>query len=172
MDILLGPEMRSTGEVMGMDRTMGLAFAKSQIAAGNRLPMKGAIFLSLNDRDKSQMHDVASGLHGLGFRFIATRGTAAALREAGIPVEEVSKVGEGRPNVLDRIINGDIDWIINTPLGLDAKEDEKAIRRAALERGMPTMTTLAAARAGVAAIAEMRVNTPQLFSIQEYHGQA
>ena len=172
VDILLGPEMRSTGEVMGMDRTMGLAFAKSQIAAGNRLPMKGAIFLSLNDRDKSQMHDVASGLHGLGFRFIATRGTAAALRAAGIPVEEVSKVGEGRPNVLDRIINGDIDWIINTPLGLDAKEDEKAIRRAALERGMPTMTTLAAARAGVAAIAEMRVNTPQLFSIQEYHGQA
>ncbi len=171
VDILLGPEMRSTGEVMGIDQNMGLAFAKSQIAAGTRLPMKGTIFLSLNKNDQGHMDDVARGLHALGLRLVATQGTAACLRALGIPVEEVAKLNEGRPNILDRIINGEIDWIINTPLGGDAKEDDRALRRAALERAVPTMTTLAAARAGVAAIGAMRVHDPQLFSLQEYHGQ-
>jgi carbamoyl-phosphate synthase large subunit len=171
VDILLGPEMRSTGEVMGIDQNMGLAFAKSQIAAGTRLPMKGTIFLSLNKNDQKNMDDVARGLHALGFKCVATQGTAARLRALDIPVEEVAKLNEGRPNILDRIINGEIDWIINTPLGVDAKEDDRALRRAALERGVPTMTTLAAARAGVAAIGALRVQDPQLLSLQEYHAQ-
>ena len=169
VDILLGPEMRGTGEVMGIDADMGMAFAKSQVAAGNKLPMKGTVFLSVNDRDKEKLSDVAEALHGLGFHFVATSGTAACLRKWNIPVEEVYKVGEGRPNIVDRIINGDIAWIINTPLGMDTKEDERAIRRTALERNLPTMTTLAAVRAGVAAIARMRVSEPQLRSLQEYH---
>jgi len=171
VDILLGPEMRSTGEVMGIDQNMGLAFAKSQIAAGTRLPMKGTIFLSLNKNDQKNMDDVAAGLHALGFRLVATEGTAARVRALGIPVESVAKINEGRPNILDRVINGEIDWIINTPLGIDAKEDDRALRRAALERAVPTMTTLAAARAGVAAIGAMRVKDPQLLSLQEYHAQ-
>ena len=169
VDILLGPEMRSTGEVMGIDMTMGMAFAKSQIAAGNKLPSKGKVFLSLNERDKKNMEDVALALHRLGFKFIATHGTAVCLRALNIPVEEVHKVGEGRPNIVDLIINGDVDWIINTPLGVDSKADEMAIRRTALERGLPTMTTLAAARAGVAAIEAMRVSEPTLLTLQEYH---
>jgi carbamoyl-phosphate synthase large subunit len=164
VDILLGPEMRSTGEVMGMNATMGMAFAKSQIAAGNKLPTKGSVFISVNDRDKEKMDDVALALHGLGFRFFATHGTASRLQQMNIPVQEVYKVGEGRPNIVDIIINGEVDWIINTPLGLDAKSDERAIRRTALERGLPTMTTLAAARAGVAAIQSMRVEEPSLLS--------
>ncbi len=169
VDILLGPEMRSTGEVMGIDHSMGLAFAKSQIAAGNKLPMKGRVFLSVNDNDKGKMDDVVHDLHQLGFRFLATAGTAKRLEELNIPVEVVSKVGESRPNIVDIIINGGVDWIINTPLGVDSKADERAIRRTALERCLPTMTTLAAARAGVAAIAAMRVNEPALLSLQEYH---
>ncbi len=169
VDILLGPEMRSTGEVMGIDMTMGMAFAKSQIAAGNKLPTKGKVFLSLNARDKKNMEDVAQSLHRLGFKVVATHGTAECLRSLNIPVEEVHKVGEGRPNIVDLIINGDVDWIINTPLGVDSKADEMAIRRTALERGLPTMTTLAAARAGVAAIEAMRVTEPTLLSLQEYH---
>ncbi len=107
----------------------------------------------------------------MGFRFLATRGTAAKLRALDIPVEEVFKVGEGRPNIVDLIINGDVSWIINTPLGMDSKADERSIRRTALERGLPIMTTLAAARAGIAAIEAMRVNEPLLLSLQEYHKQ-
>ncbi len=169
VDILLGPEMRSTGEVMGIDASMGMAFAKSQIAAGNHLPLKGTVFLSVNDRDKDKVADVAQALHDLGFKFMATAGTAARLRMLDIPVKEVHKVGEGRPNIIDRIINGDVDWIINTPLGMEAKTDEMTIRRTALERHLPTMTTLAAARAGVAAIEAMRTTEPVLLSLQEYH---
>ncbi len=171
VDILLGPEMRSTGEVMGIDADMGMAFAKSQIAAGNRLPAKGTVFLSVNDRDKEKVADVAVALRRLGFEIVATHGTAACLRTLSIPVTETCKVGEGRPNIVDRIINGDIDWIINTPVGMDAVEDERAIRRTALERNLPTMTTLAAARAGIAAIERLRVSEPQLLSLQEYHGR-
>jgi carbamoyl-phosphate synthase large subunit len=107
VDILLGPEMRSTGEVMGIDQNMGLAFAKSQIAAGTSLPMKGTIFISLNKNDQKNMGDVVQGLHELGFKFVATQGTAARLRAFGIPVEEVAKLSEGRPNIRDRIINGE-----------------------------------------------------------------
>ncbi|GMV98919.1 MAG: carbamoyl-phosphate synthase large chain [Candidatus Hydrogenedentota bacterium] len=169
VDILLGPEMRSTGEVMGIDRSMGLAFAKSQIAAGNQVPMEGTVFLSLNDRDKAKMDDLGKQLIELGFRIVATQGTADCLKAQGLPVDTVYKVGEARPNVVDLMINGEIDWIINTPLGVASKYDEQAIRRNALERGLPTMTTLAAARASVKAIRELRAGKTEVRSLQEYH---
>ncbi len=172
VDILLGPEMRSTGEVMGIDATMGLAFAKSQIAAGNTLPTKGTVFLSLKRQHPGEEEEIARGLGALGFRILATEGTAARLAALGIAAEEVAKVGESRPNILDRIINGDVDWIVNTPLGGDAKEDEKALRRAAIERGIPIMTTLAAARAGLAGIKALRESTAHVLSLQEYHAGA
>jgi carbamoyl-phosphate synthase large subunit len=172
VDILLGPEMRSTGEVMGIDKSMGLAFAKSQIAAGNRIPLGGTVFLSLNDRDKQQMGPLARDLVGLGFRLLCTRGTASLLRDQGIEVGEVLKVGEGRPHVADHIINGDVQWIINTPMGVDSMQDERAIRRTALERNLPTMTTLAAAKAAVMAIRALREGDMAVRSIQEYHGTA
>ena len=172
VDILLGPEMRSTGEVMGIDATMGLAYAKSQIAAGNTLPTKGTVFLSLKRQHPGEEEEIARSLGALGFRILATEGTAARLAALGIAAEEVAKVGESRPNILDRIINGDVDWIVNTPLGGDAKEDERAIRRAAIERGIPIMTTLAAARAGLAGIKALRESTAHVLSLQEYHAGA
>jgi len=169
VDILLGPEMRSTGEVMGMDKNMGLSFAKSQMAAGSKLPTEGTVFLSLNRRDKEKMGSLGQDLHELGFKIIATEGTAAALRSQGVPAESIFKVGEGRPNIVDRIINGEVDWIINTPLGAESKYDERAIRRNAIENNIPIMTTLAAARASVQAIRALREGTPAVLSLQEYH---
>jgi carbamoyl-phosphate synthase large subunit len=148
---------------------MGLAFAKSQIAAGNHLPLQGTVFLSLNHRDKMKAGPLGRDLAELGFKFIATRGTADILIENGIEVEVVYKVGEGRPNVVDKIINGQVDWIINTPLGAASKFDERAIRRTALEHGLPTMTTLAAAQAGVQAVRALKSGAPNIKSLQEYH---
>jgi carbamoyl-phosphate synthase large subunit len=171
VDILLGPEMRSTGEVMGIDHSMGVAYAKSQIAAGNRIPEKGTVFLSLNDRDKETMGDLGQQLIDLGFRIIATHGTAGHLRAQGVEVEPVYKVGEGRPNIVDRMINGDVDWIINTPLGSASKFDEVAIRRTALERALPTMTTLAAARAALLGLRGMREGEAVVRPLQEYHAE-
>ncbi len=172
VDILLGPEMRSTGEVMGIDYTMGMAFNKSQIAAGNRLPSGGTVFISLNDRDKRKMGTIGKDLAALGFNLIATEGTAALLREQGIEVERVFKVGERRPHIVDRMINGDVHWVINTPLGEESMYDEKAIRRSALERGITHMTTLAAARAAVMALKAERDGKMTVRSLQEYHADA
>ncbi|HOJ33645.1 MAG TPA: carbamoyl-phosphate synthase large subunit [Candidatus Hydrogenedentes bacterium] len=169
VDIVLGPEMRSTGEVMGIDWNMGLAYAKSQIAAGNRIPQKGAVFLSLNDRDKNHAPSIGKDLSELGFRILATQGTAKVLQEKGIAVEKVYKVGENRPHIVDRMINGEVDWVINTPLGGEAKVDEKVIRRTAIERGIPIMTTVSAARAGIAAIKAMKENSLSVLSLQEHY---
>ena len=169
VDILLGPEMRSTGEVMGIDATMGLAFAKSQIAAANRVPMSGTVFLSLNDRDKKKMGTIGKDLVDLGFRLVATRGTAACLQEQGIDAEVIFKVEEGRPHVVDHMINGEIQWVINTPLGSTSKTDERAIRRTAIERSLPIMTTLAAARAAILGIRALRDGATSVRSLQEYH---
>jgi carbamoyl-phosphate synthase large subunit len=169
VDILLGPEMRSTGEVMGIDRNMGIAFAKSQTAAGNPIPTTGVVFLSLNDRDKAKMGTLGKDLADLGFRLMATKGTAQALWQQGIDVETVYKVGESRPHVVDKMINGKVDWIINTPLGGEAIQDERAIRRTAIERGLPIMTTLAAARAAVLGLRALRESPASIISLQEYH---
>ncbi len=169
VDIVLGPEMRSTGEVMGIDKNMGLAYAKSQIGGGNSIPLQGTIFISLSDHDKKYLGSLARDLQELGFKFIATKGTANILREQGIDVAEVFKVGEGRPNVLDCLINGYIDWIINTPRGKLSKDDEVIIRRKAIENNIPTMTTLAAAKAAVQALREMKKGTMGVLSLQEHH---
>src|SRR3984893_2776815 len=132
VDTILGPEMRSTGEVMGISTSYGLAFAKAQLAAGQRLPRKGTVFMSVNDRDKTQVGPLGKELQALGFKLLATRGTAAALADFEVQAQEVFKVNEGRPNIVDLVKTGKIDLIINTPLGRESFYDEKSIRRAAI----------------------------------------
>ncbi|MGH9542532.1 MAG: carbamoyl-phosphate synthase large subunit [Terriglobales bacterium] len=169
-DPVLGPEMHSTGEVMGIAPTLGEAFAKAQLGAGLRLPREGTAFLSVRDRDKPKAVELARHLHKLGFSLIATRGTAAALRAAGLPVEPVYKVKEGRPNVVDFIKGGKIGLIINTPIGMEPYFDEKAIRRAAVNYRVPAISTISAAQAAVEAIAALRAQPqPQVQSLQEMH---
>lgn len=156
VDTLLGPEMRSTGEGMGSGATFGEAFAKAQLGCWHSLPMEGTAFLSVNDNDKTNMIDIARGLADLGFQLFATSGTAATLQAMGLDVKPMYKVNEGRPNTVDYIKNGDIDLIINTPLGKSSFFDELAIRRTALNYGIPCVTTLSGAAAVVQAIRSMR----------------
>lgn len=153
VDIILGPEMRSTGEVMGVDATFPLAFAKSQMAANSALPgpEAGTVFLSVAQRDKPDLVGIARALHELGYRLIATRGTRAVLRAAGVPVDEVFKLQEGRPNLIDKLKNKEISLVINTPSGRGARTDEGRIRAAAVLNGVTCLTTLAAAQAAVEA---------------------
>ena len=151
VDILLGPEMRSTGEVMGIDDSFPMAFAKSQMAASSALPMSGTIFLSVADRDKPEATEVARALTGMGYEVLSTRGTATALRSAGVPVREVPKIQEGRPNLIDYMKNGKVALVINTPSGKGARSDEGRIRAAAVAHGVTCITTLAAAQAAVEA---------------------
>src|SRR5512140_2078245 len=152
VDTILGPEMRSTGEVMGRDRSFGLAFLKAAAGAGIRLPESGTVFCSVHDGDKEALLPIARELASLGFRLYATAGTAAFLSAAGLVATPVLKVNEGRPNVVDRMINGEIQLVVNTPLGKDSFFDEVAIRRNALERDIPCLTTLTAAAAALEAI--------------------
>jgi carbamoyl-phosphate synthase large subunit len=151
VDILLGPEMRSTGEVMGIDDTFPMAFAKSQLAANSALPLTGNIFISVADRDKVEAVGIARDLSALGYRLLATRGTARALRSAGVAVDEVPKLQEGRPNLIDHMKNRQIALVINTPSGRGARTDEGKIRAEAVANGVTCITTLAAAQAAVAA---------------------
>ena len=153
VDVLLGPEMKSTGEVMGLDRTFAAAFAKAQIAAGNALPLGGTVFISVKDSDKPAAARLAGDLVGLGFKLLASRGTAAYLRDHDIPVGEVNKVLEGRPHIVDAIANDDVALIINTTEGAQAIRDSYTLRRAALTQHVPYYTTTAGARAVVKAIA-------------------
>jgi carbamoyl-phosphate synthase large subunit len=148
-DISLGPEMKSTGEVMGIDHDLGLAYAKSQMAAPPPLPKSGNVFVSVQDSDKTSVVSVVRDFVTLGFGIIATSGTAAALEAARVPVTRVYKIREGRPNVLDRVKNGDISFIINSPSGKIPREDEITIRNAAIAQKIPIMTTLRAAQASV-----------------------
>ncbi len=171
VDTILGPEMKSTGEVMGSADNFGLAFAKAQLAAHHRIPTAGRVFLSVNDHDKMQVGVVARDLAALGFKLVATRGTAAALRAAGVPVEKVFKVNEGRPNVVDLIKSASLDLIINTPLGRASRFDEKAIRRASVRHGVTCITTLSAAIAAISGIRAAREGTIQVASLQELHRQ-
>ncbi len=152
VDTILGPEMRSTGEVMGRDRSFGLAFLKAALGAGIRLPEKGNAFLSVHDGDKDALLPLARELDSLGFRLFATAGTAKALARGGLTAERVLKVNEGRPNIVDLLINGSVDLIVNTPLGRESFYDEVAIRRTALDRDVPCLTTLSAASAALEAI--------------------
>jgi carbamoyl-phosphate synthase large subunit len=169
VDTILGPEMRSTGEVMGISTSYGLAFAKAQLAAGQRLPRKGTVFLSVNDRDKKHVGSLGKELQVLGFKLLATRGTAAALASAGIEAEEVFKVNEGRPNIVDLIKTAKIDLIINTPLGRESFYDEKSIRRAAIRYNIPCITTLAAAHAAARGIQALLEQGTEVAALQDLH---
>ncbi len=171
-DIILGPEMRSTGEVMGIDTDFGWAFAKSQAAAGQPLPTKGSLFVSVNDHDKPLVADVVKHFVELGFTIVATTGKARYLNEHGLEAETVFKVKEGRPTVVDLLKDGKIDIIVNTPLGRASKFDELSIRREAIKRQIPIITTIAAAKAAATGIAAMRRGELQVKSIQEYHALA
>jgi carbamoyl-phosphate synthase large subunit len=169
LDISLGPEMKSTGEVMGMDVDLGLAYAKSQMAAPPPLPKEGKVFVSVKDADKEAVIPVAREFVKLGFEIISTSGTAEALRKAKIKVTKVFKIHEGRPNVLDRIKNGDINFIINTPSGKIPREHEVEIRNAALAAKIPIMTTVRAALASANGIRSLQKRKVQVRSLQEYH---
>jgi len=169
LDISLGPEMKSTGEVMGMDVDLGLAYAKSQMAAPPPLPKKGKVFVSVKDTDKEAVIPVAREFVKLGFEIISTSGTADALTKAKIKVTKVFKIHEGRPNVLDRIKNGDINFIINTPSGKIPREHEVVIRNAALAAKIPIMTTVRAALASANGIRSLQKRKVQVRSLQEYN---
>ncbi len=168
-DTLLGPEMRSTGEVMGSGASFGMAYAKAEIAAGEALPISGTVFLSTHDRDKPSLVPVAQRLSELGLALIATTGTAAVLRETGLEVESILKVHEGRPNIEDAIRSGRIQLIVNTPIGRQATHDDKYLRRAALDYAVPTVTTLAGARAAVEAIATLQSQELTVAALQDIH---
>ena len=169
VDTILGPEMRSTGEVMGVARTFGEAFAKAQLAAGQRLPGKGTIFLSVNDHDKRHVVPLARELSELGFKLLATRGTAAALTAAGIEVEAIFKNNEGRPNIVDLVKTGRVDLIINTPLGRESFYDEKSIRRAAVRYKVSCITTLSAAQAAARGIRALIEHSFEVYALQDLH---
>ncbi|MBI3668239.1 MAG: carbamoyl-phosphate synthase large subunit [Acidobacteria bacterium] len=171
VDTILGPEMRSTGEVMGISKTFGQAFAKAQLAAAQRLPRKGTIFISVNDRDKKQLGALGRDLAALGFKLVATRGTAAALQAAGMEAEPVYKVNEGRPNIVDLIKTGKVDMIINTPLGRESFYDEKSIRRAAIRYNIPCITTLSAAQAAARGIRALHEHALEVAALQDLHGK-
>jgi carbamoyl-phosphate synthase large subunit len=156
VDVILGPEMRSTGEVMGIDMSFGLAFAKSQIAAGCALPIRGTIFLSVHDRDKPAIVPIAQRLAAMGFELVATAGTGEALQRAGVAVQRISKLSEGRPNIADMIVNRQLSLIINTPTRRGPTTDEGRIRALATLHQVPIVTTLTGAEAAADGIAALR----------------
>ena len=166
-DRLLGPEMKSTGEVMGMGKSFGEAFAKAQLATGQGLPEKGTVFLSVNDRDKLGVLPIARDLKRLGFDLLGTRGTAEYLRGKGLDCETINKVGEGTPNVADRILAGEVKMVVNTPLGQKSRFDEAAIRRSATQADIPCITTLSCARAAVDGIQALREGLSEVTPIQK-----
>ncbi len=163
--------MKSTGEVMGGADTFGAAYAKAQLAAGQRLPDNGIAFISVNDEDKANVLPIASDLAGLGFSLLATRGTAAYLRAHGLDVELVYKVNEGRPHIGDRLLNRDIDLVINTPLGRESFFDDRTLRRIATVLGLPCVTTLTGAAAAVSAIRAVREEALGVRPLQDYHSR-
>jgi carbamoyl-phosphate synthase large subunit len=172
VDLVLGPEMRSTGEVMGIADSFGMAFAKAQASADGALPLQGTVFITVNDHDKNSVVPIARRFHGLGFSVLATEGTARHLRARGVPAERVLKVHEGRPNAIDLLLSGRIQLLVNTPLGKLTQQDDYAIRRAALQRGVPYTTTLSAASAACDAIIALRSRAGEVRSLQEWHVMA
>jgi carbamoyl-phosphate synthase large subunit len=172
VDPVLGPEMRSTGEVMGVAEGFGSAYLKAQQGAGTKLPREGTVFISVNDQDKRVVLELARELHQMGFKIVATRGTQKRLEAEGLPCGFVYKVNEGRPNVADLVKSQQIDLIINTPLGRTSFYDERSIRRAAIQYSVPCVTTMTGAVATVAAIRALREEELQVRSLQDYHAQA
>jgi carbamoyl-phosphate synthase large subunit len=172
VDILLGPEMKSTGEAMGCGPTFGVAFAKAQTAVGQTLPDGGLAFISVNDHDKPTMVPIARDLAALGFSLAATRGTAAFLGAHGLPAEVIYKVNEGRPNIADHVVNGRVSLVINTPLGRASFFDDRALRRAAMMHGVPCITTLTGASAAVSAIRAMRTDVSTVRALQDYYAES
>ena len=166
--IFLSPEMKSTGEVMGISKTMGESFRRASISAGNQLPDSGTVFISVNDSDKLNVIPIARDLYEIGFNLVATTGTAKELKRNGIPVKSVFKVGEGRPNVVDGIKNDDVNLVINTPMGAQARYDEESIGRSCIQKGIQAITTLSGAAAVVRAI-RLAGKKIEVKSIQEYH---
>ena len=171
VDTVLGPEMRSTGEVMGIAESFGMAFAKAQIGADGALPGEGAVFVTVNDNDKAAVQPIIQRLYELGFKIFATSGTAASLRDRGIPISEVLKIHEGRPNARDLMVSGTVHLLINTPLGKLTQRDDYVIRRTALQLRIPYITTLSAARAACDAIFAMRHGEPAVRCLQEWHDE-
>jgi len=173
VDTILGPEMKSTGEVMGVGKSFGEAFVKSQMAASVRLPESGTAFISVKDQDKTRAVEVARGLHGLGFKIVATRGTGAAIEAADIPVQYVNKVTEGRPHIVDLLKNGEISLVVNTvEERRNAIADSRQIRTQALAGNVTFFTTLAGARAAVEGMQYLREGHGlQVYPLQELHAQ-
>ncbi|MBI3354525.1 MAG: carbamoyl phosphate synthase large subunit, partial [Nitrospirae bacterium] len=168
-DTILGPEMKSTGEVMGIDTSFAKAFAKAQIATGTFVPPKGRAFLSVKDKDKSAIIYIGRKLLELGYSIEATKGTAKALRDAGLTVDEVNKVKEGRPHIVDHIKNGEIDLVINTVGDKQSQEDSYSIRRTALTQNVPYYTTVAGARALVNGMEAIKKEKIEVIALQDYH---
>ena len=167
VDVLLGPEMRSTGEVMGFDDSFGMAFAKAQVSAGNDLPEAGKVIVTVNERDRETVTPMLRRLRDLGFELMATKGTQAYLSRLGVPAEMVYKVGEGRPNIVDHIVTGDIALLINTPLGKKSQYDDYAMRRAAITYSVPYLTTMSATSAACDALIALKSRRREVRSIQE-----
>jgi carbamoyl-phosphate synthase large subunit len=172
VDLILGPEMRSTGEVMGIADSFGMAFAKAQVSVDGALPLSGSIFVTVNDHDKANVVPIVRRFHGLGFRVLATEGTARYLRARGVPAERVLKVHEGRPNAIDLLVSGHVQLLINTPLGKLSQQDDYAIRRAALQHRVPYTTTLSGASAASDAIIALRSRIGEVRPLQEWHALA
>jgi carbamoyl-phosphate synthase large subunit len=169
VDTILGPEMKSTGEVMGIDRNFGLAYAKAQAASKNILPTSGKIVFSIKDKDKPYAVPLARTLIDMGFEIIATRGTAAYLAENGLEVQVINKVAEGRPHIVDLIKNREADFVVNTVTGAQAQRDSFSIRQSALQYGVPYTTTIAGADAVVKAVEMLTAKKLRIRPIQEYH---
>jgi len=172
VDPALGPEMRSTGEVMGVGENFGEAFAKAQLSAGTPLPDSGTVFISVNDRDKAAAVEVAAKFAEFGFKLVATRGTAAALTAAGLPVKTVFKVNEGRPNAVDFLKVGSLQLVIYTTTGAHSFSDERAIRRAAVAYRVPCITTISGAKAAAQAIVSRKRDPIRVWSLQQIHQAA
>ncbi len=168
-DILLSPEMRSTGEVMGLDADLGIAYAKSQMAAGSPLPLRGKVFISVSDRDKAKVAELARQFVDLGFELVATGGTAAVLEKAGLKVQRVFKLQEGRPTAVDLLKNKELQLVINTPAGQTPRADEVRIRTTAVYTGTPIMTTLSGAKAAALGVAALQKSGYEVKTLQEYH---
>jgi carbamoyl-phosphate synthase large subunit len=172
VDIILGPEMRSTGEVMGIDDTFPMAFAKAEMAANSPLPDSGTVFVSVADKDKAEIVPIARQFAELGYDLLATRGTARVLREAGVPVTEIPKIQEGRPNLIDRMKNGEVALILNTPTGRGRRTDESRIRAAAVAHRVTCITTLSGADSAAKACRALRQQELRVLSLQERFGPA